>query len=468
MEAATEALPSRRRNLPTMNAPLPPVVNKRIGPIVLAPGVAPIQILFYIVATMAATFSTAFTALMQPVILNQQLHVPVAQQGVLTGVLATTQQAAVLLFIGFAGVLADRLGRRLVLMMALIGFTVCLWLYPFVSSIAALFVIRFAWGLASTGHTAGGATKLMDYPEEQSRGKFIGLITIVYAALISVFNGPFASRLPSWLRSAGLTSADATRWAFCIISLFALAGLFVAYVYLAKDRPARLASGLNSQRKRGDPLKPWKDIFSHARHNPRFAAVLVIAFVIRTDAAVLMAYLGLWVVQVARHRGIDPIEATKTVGMLLAVFSITQLVCSPLFGWLSDRMDRLTMLIASLAVIGLAFCSFGFITDVFSPWMIVCVIVASISAAAQALSANALLGEAAPPHLRGSALAIFTWVGVVSVLVVNVAGGVMFDRVGQAAPFVMEGALSLIVFVVALRLVSRQRAIDRANAVAVS
>jgi MFS family permease len=449
-----------------MNAVAQPVINKRIGPIVLAPGVMPIQIAFYIVATMAATFSTAFATLMQPVLLNQQLHVPAGQQGVLTGMLATAQQAAVLLVIGFAGVLADRLGRRVLLMMALIGFTACLWTYPFVSSIAALFVIRFAWGVASTGHTAGGATKLIDYPEERSRGKFISLIAIVYAGAIAVFNGPFASRLPSWLRSAGLTSADATRWSFWLISLFALTGLLVAFVWLAKDRPARPAALLQKKPKRAGLLKPWKEIVSHARQNPRFAVVLLIASVIRTDAAVLMSFLGLWVVQAARQRGIDPIEATKTVGMLLSLGSITQLICSPVFGWLSDRMDRLTILITSLAVVGLAFCSFGLIADVFSPWMIVCVIVVSIAESAQALSANALLGEAAPVHLRGSALGLFTWIGVVSVLLVNMGAGVIFDRVGQAAPFVMEGALCLIVFLVALRLVLRQKSADRIRAAA--
>jgi MFS family permease len=405
---------------------------------------------------------------MQPVILNQQLHVPIHQQGVLTGMLATSQQAAVLLIIGVAGVMADRLGRRVILMIALVGFILCLWAYPFVTSVAGLFVIRFAWGASSTGHTAGGATKLMDYPEEGSRGKFIALITIVYAAFIAVYNGLFASHLASWLRSAGLSSDNATRGAFWIISLIAVTGLAVAYFLLAKDRPAQpAASPAGAKPGRGDLLKPWKDIVAHARRSPRFAAVLLIATVIRTDQAVLAAFLGLWVVQAARQHGIDPIEATKTVGLLLSIGNVTMLVCAPIFGWLSDRMDRLTILITALGVIGVAFCSFGLVHDVFSPWMILSVIVVSMAESAQQLCANALLGEATPPHLRGSALGVFTWVGVVSVLVVNIAAGLVFDRIGQAAPFVMEGVLCLIIFLAAMQLVRRQKSAARASAAAV-
>jgi MFS family permease len=450
-----------------MTAPSPAIVNKRIGPIVLAPGVQPIQILFYIVATMACTFATAFASLMQPVLLNQQLHVPVGQQGTLTGALGFTQQGAVLLLIGVAGVLADRLGRRIILMMALMGFMACLWVYPFVSSVAALFVIRFFWGMFSTGHTAGGATMLMDYPEERSRGKFISLIAIVYAGLIFGYNLKFASHLTSWLRSAGLDSNQAIRGAFWIISAICLLGLFTAFFFLKKDRPSRAADHATPH-PRTNLLKAWKHIFAHARTNPRFAAVMLIATVVRTDSAILTSFLGLWVIQAARHHGIDPIEATKTVGFLLAVGNITTLAASPFFGWLSDRIDRLTMLITALGVVGVAFCCFGLISDVFSPWMVAVVFLVSLAEGGQQLAANALLGEAAPPELRGAALGIFTWVGVVSVLAINLLAGVVFDKAGQSAPFVMEGVLCLAVFLAALRLVWRQRQTERAKAEAIA
>lgn len=426
------------------DAAAPAVASRRIGPILLQPGVPPKEIFFYLVATMGLAFAVIFSNLMQPVILNDQLKIPTNQQGMLTGALATTQQLAVLLVIGFAGVMADKLGRRIVMMMAMTGFILCLLAYPMVTGILGLFAIRFAWGIASSAHTAGGATKMMDYPLESSRGKFISLITIVYAGVIALFNAFFGSRLASWYRDAGMSDGDATRWAFWTIALLAVGGLISTLLFMQDDRPPR--PKVREKQPKGEIWRSWKAILQHARTDRRFAAVMVIASVIRTDGAVMMAFLGLWVVQAGRQGGIDPIEATKTIGLLLAVQNIASLCTAPIFGWLSDRIDRLRMLICSLVVMGLAFCSLGFIKDVFSPWMVLVVLVIGFAESAQSLTANALLGEAAPRELRGAAMGIFTWIGVASVLVINLAAGLLFDRLGPSAPFVMEGLLCLTIF----------------------
>ena len=230
-----------------MTASVP--AQRRLGPILLSPGVTPAQILIFTGVVLAASFSNNFANLMQPLLVTEQLRVPSAGQGVVMGALATTQQAAVLLFIALSGALADRVGRRWVLMAALIGFTLCLWTYPLVSALSGLFLLRFAWGAAYTGLTAGGATKMMDYPDNNSRGKFLSLMIITQAGGGALFMALFSSRIVSWLKSLGLASAEAIHYGFWLMSLVAIAGLVLALFFLAKDRPPR-AKGRRSAARR--------------------------------------------------------------------------------------------------------------------------------------------------------------------------------------------------------------------------
>ena len=95
-------------------------------------------------------------------------------------------------------------------------------------------------------------------------------------------------------------------------------------------------------------------------------------------------------------QGIAPIEATRTIGVILAIGQISQFVTPPLFGWLADRVDRLTLLIAAMGMTAVAFGSYGLIGDVFSVWMMVVAVLVGLAEGAQSISANAVLGEECP------------------------------------------------------------------------
>ena len=441
-------------------------MQKRLGPILLSPGVTPIQILVFTSVVLAASFTNAFANLMQPLLVTEQLHVATGQQGVVMGALSTTQQMAVLLVIGLSGVLADRFGRRRVLMGALAGFAVCMWIYPLVSVLAALFLMRFAWGASFTGLTAGAATKMMDYPANSSRGKFLSLMIVTQAGGGAVFMTLFSSRIVSWLKGLGLTSAEAIRYGFWLMSLVAVVGLVVAFVFLAKDDPKPDEIGSRSESGRpglGETIAGFGRVLGHARVNPRFAVVLLIGAVIRTDSVVLGAFLGLWIIQAGIAQGVAPIEATKTIGIILAIGQISQFVTPPLFGWLADRMDRLTLLIVAMGMTAIAFGSFGLVSNVFSVWMMVVAVMVGLAEGAQSISANALLGEECPPDIRGAAIGAFTFLGTGSVLIISLLAGYLFDKVGHSAPFVMEGLLNLAVCIAAIALVQKNRRSDRAS-----
>jgi MFS family permease len=321
-----------------------------------------------------------------------------------------------------------------------------------------VFGLRFLWGAFFTGYTAGGATKLMDYPDNGSRGKFLSFMLVAQLVGSAIFTAFFSSRLLSWLTAAGLSDADALRAGFWIISLLPISGIVVALLFLEDDtpapgtRPAATVTRFDLRRL----LAGFAVVWTQARARPRLAAVMLIGSAIRTDGIIMSSFLGLWIIQAGQEQGIAPIEATRTIGTLSAINTVASFALPPLFGWLADRVDRLTLLIVSVGMMGVAFCAFGLVDDVFSVWMIVVVVMVGLSEGAQHVSASALLSEECPADIRGTAVGVYTFLGTASVLVVTFAAGLLYDLFSPRTPFVMEGVLNLAVFCGALALVRWQ------------
>mgnify|MGYP000679837815 FL=1 len=74
------------------------------------------------------------------------------------------------------------------------------------------------------------------------------------------------------------------------------------------------------------------------------------------------------------------------------------------------------------------------------------------------LGAQTLIGKEAPEATRASVIGLFNFCGAFGILVLTGVGGVLFDRVGPWAPFVLVGLLNAAVAVLAWR---QQRYEDR-------
>ena len=62
------------------------------------------------------------------------------------------------------------------------------------------------------------------------------------------------------------------------------------------------------------------------------------------------------------------------------------------------------------------------------------------------VSSQALCGQQANPRNRGAIFGFFGVAGAVGILIGTKGGGVLFDKVGPSSPFVVFGALNLVVF----------------------
>ena len=92
------------------------VVDRRLGPIQLAPGYAPMNALSYLFAAFITIGMLAFVSFIQPYLINANLQIPTGEQGRAVSVLGFSNEIISLLLVAPVGALADKIGRRPVYM----------------------------------------------------------------------------------------------------------------------------------------------------------------------------------------------------------------------------------------------------------------------------------------------------------------------------------------------------------------
>jgi SHS family lactate transporter-like MFS transporter len=90
------------------------------------------------------------------------------------------------------GMLADRYGRRPVLMVNILGFSVIEFACAFAPSLTALLVLRALFGLAMGGEWGVGAALVFETLPKEGRGTFSGILQEGYAAGSILASGAFA------------------------------------------------------------------------------------------------------------------------------------------------------------------------------------------------------------------------------------------------------------------------------------
>lgn len=424
---------------------------RAVGPLRLAPGVTARQVAFYMLIVMIGGSLFIFFGVMQPYVLNEILHIDSALQGRLIGTLNSVQFGAVLLFLSVVGTVADVVGRRIVFVTAVVLLSGCLTLLPLVPSVGALVALRFLFGIASAALTVGGVTLMLEYPDPASRGRFISLMLFVQGALQGAISGWLLPRVPTWLHAAGYDLTTSTRLACGSAAAVGLVAAGFAQRLLREPRPLVRAARPSDRSVPGaaaaSVAQAWRNlrqIVAASQANPRLGLVMLLGFAVRADSYVFGSFMALWVTTSARARGVEPATALKTVGLITATIFGTGVLLPPLLGMLADRIDRTRMLVGATLGTAIALCATRLIPDVLGPWMFVVVALVGTAEAAQSISAQAALADEAPPELLGSATGSYVMTGTFGVVVASALAGVLFDRLGPTAPFILLSALGFL------------------------
>lgn len=428
--------------------------QRRIGPILLAPGIPPREVYIFLTVTSVASALTAFLNVMQPFVYTEIAAIPAAEQGRLAGQLMTVQQICVILCVGLAGALADRVGRKVLLIAALAGFSMTALVFPLTASIFAMVVVRALFGAASALHTASGPTKFFDYPDNASRGKFMALVMIWMAVVAAVLLGA-GGQLPGWLQAAGAGVRGAGSGTLWIAGAFGLIFAVLGAVFLMRDKPAPGTAGAPGL---VGMLAGFREVMAAARGNRSFATLIVTAFVVRTDDAVIASFLALWVSIEGAREGLGMVQTVGIAGTLTGIIRLAHLLVPPVMGPLLDRYDRQSLYLGSIAAVGLAFVGAPLVGSV-QGWPIYAyAVLVGVVEAGQTICQQAFFGQEAPAHLRGTSYSLLAIFGTVSVIVTSIVAGHLFDGMGPTAPFTLIGALHIAAVLLCLALLVRSRA----------
>ncbi len=421
----------------------------RIGPLEFAPTVRRKHGWAFLAISFFSISMITFVSIGQAYILNQNLGIPPHLQGTISGDLVFWTEIVTLLLFGPAGTLMDRIGRKPVYAAGFAVLAVAYLLYPFATNIGELTIFRMIYAVGVVAVTGGLATVLADYPAERSRGKLIAIVGFLSGLGIVVLNQYFGS-LPHRLvvngfsgRSAGLLTHAAVAGVCLLMAVVVLAGLKGA----APTAPHTEKRSLFEQLTSG---------LRYAR-NPRILLSYAAAFVARGDQSIIGTFVPLWGTTAGIAMGMDPAEAVRRGTMMFVISQIAALLWSPVIGILIDRWNRVTALTVSMGLAAAGYLSLVLIGNPLDAWSTIFFILLGIGQISAFLGSQSLIGQEAPKEERGSVIGAFNISGAIGILLITLAGGRLFDGMSPKAPFLIVGAINLVVMTGGLFVRSRER-----------
>jgi MFS family permease len=130
-----------------------------------------------------------------------------------------------------------------------------------------------------------------------------------------------------------------------------------------------------------------------------------------------------------------------SVILLYFLYSLTASVLALPLGRLSDRIGRKHLLVAGDLLFSLVYFGFAFVTD--SVAMTAIFAVYGLYTAMTAGVERAFIAEISPPHLKGTMLGLQSTVTGICLLPASSIAGLLWNRLGAAAPFLYGGVMSL-------------------------
>lgn len=419
----------------------------KLGPFWLTPGISRGNAGMLLFSGFCLICLFTFNAFVQPYLLQEVLQVPTERQGSLIGALGFVQEVVVILLVSFIGASSDGLGRRVVFVTGVLLLAAGFVVYPLAETEVQLFAARIFYAFGFAAASVMLHVCFAEYSQEKSRGRWMGTVGFLNGLGV-VLMALLLSRLPSWYVALGYDSVQAIRLSYWT---------FAAYlVVLALILRAGLSPGTGNINRRDSSLKVATRGFAAARNNPRILLAYGMAFASRGDLAVLTAFFSLWLVQQGIAQGMSTAEATAKAGMLFGLSQAAGLLWSYPIGLIIDRLQRMTAMCVAFGLAALGYFALSQIDDPFGSMMLVACVLVGMGESSAIVSGGVLIGQEAPARSRGAVLGTYSLMGALGIMLLTFAGGIVFDTIGQTAPFLMMAGINLLVLVGAMLLRFRE------------
>lgn len=424
----------------------PDPAGVKFGPFWLTPGVTRLNASVYFVSSFAFVTLVTFLNFVQPYVLEEVLHVPVDQQGSVTGYLNFLHEGTALLLMGFAGALSDRTGRRAVLIAGFLVLAAGFALFPLAGTLTELYLYRLVCAVGIAVASVMVIATMQDCPQDVSRGKWGGFNSFLTSFAILVVTLGLA-RLPGTFAGMGYSAVDAGRLTFWVGAGMTLVAAGLCRFAFAGGQLANAAAARS-------PLSGFAEGIRAAARSPRLALSYASAFAARGDLVVIGAFYSLWFRVAGGERGLDSAEALKAGGISLSAMLLANVIWAPVFGIIMDRINRVVGLCIAMGLATVGYFALGSVADPYDmPVMMSATFLLGIGEISAIVAGNALLGQEAPARIRGASVGVFSLTGTLGILTATVMGGIVFDAFGPGAPFLMMAGVNLVIVMWALAVV---------------
>jgi DHA1 family multidrug resistance protein-like MFS transporter len=342
-------------------------------------------------------------------------------QTIWSGAINAAGAAAMTITAPIWGLVADRYGRKPMLMRGLFGGAVAATLMGFATTPWQLLALRVLEG-SLTGTVAAAAALVATSAPRRRLGYALGMVqTAVFAGAAGgpliggVIYDLVGARAAFWLAGAMLCSGGV------VVTLF------------ARERFVRAARQPLSESGRLQRLRASTAFLFTAAMLTMLAAI----FVIRMIAMSLQPIIPLFVEQLTPH---NP-DVASIAGVVLGASGFTSALAAAYFGKLGDRTGHRRVLAVSLVAAGLFYLPMALVRD---PWQLA-ILQGLLGVAAGGLipSANALVAHLTPVEKRGAVFGLTAALGGFGGFIGPLLGALLATSLGFRAAFVASGALML-------------------------
>ncbi len=415
--------------------------TQHIGPIRFVEGVTRVNFVTFLFSSFVCISMFSAMNFFQGYVLTEHLNIPAEQQGRIAGTLAFwTEIVSIFLVVPF-GVLSDRIGRRPIIVFGIAITGIGFGLYPFATSVAELTIYRliFAVGVAAAAAMVG--TIANDYPQETSRGKLIG-VSSVMTSLGTVFMAGVLGQIPALLRGQGVDAVVAGQAMFTAAAALCFVAALAFRFGLKEGTPVSYTERL-----------PYGTLVRRgllSAKNPRIALSYAVSFTGRGDHVVKAIFLSLWIMQVGRAEGLSAGEALARAGALYVMMQLLSAVWHLIFGFILDRISRVTGVIIAMALGAAGYLSMGLITSPLDYAMLPAFAILALGSSSSIQSSMSLVGQEAPKTERGAIIGMNGLFGAIGIMLGTLVGGWLFDTWAPYGPFVLIGIAQTILLVLAI------------------
>ncbi len=418
-----------------------PTGNQHVGPIELVPGISRINYWTFMLAAFVCIGLLATLNIAQSYILVQHLGIPWSEQGALSGNLTFVTEIMSVVLIAPFGILADRIGRRSVLIVGILFVGAGYALYPYATSADDLYLYRILFGIGIPATATSVGTIQNDYPTDTSRGKSLG-VTAIFNSLGILFLSFIIAQLPNILVKSGWDPITAGKLAFGFGAVVCFAAAIAFHFGLKGGTPAKQTERL--------PFSVLIPSGFKAARNPRIALAYFSAFTARGDVVVFGIFIALWAQKAGWELKMNPGESMAIASVSIVVATIAGMVWAGIFGYIMDRINRVSAVAISQLLGACGYLSMIFITSPLDYAMLPAFILLGAGMAGAMMASFVVIGQEAHYKERGAVTGMNGLFGSVGILVAAALGGRLFDAYGPWAPFAMVGVAQLVIFVAAV------------------